>query len=71
MVRKGELMEIKELYSNDEPITFESYLHKCGVSNVEYWMSCSCCESSEQYDNVDKVAKELIEFAKGGDVNVN
>lgn len=62
-------MEIKELYSKDEPITFESYLHKCGISNVEYWMSCSCCESSEQYDNVDKVAKELIEFARGDETD--
>lgn len=57
-------MKVHELYEK-EPINIESYLTKCGVKDVEEYLSNNYIEPLNHYDNIERMAKELLNFVKG------
>lgn len=56
-------MIINELFQN-EPITINSYLSKCGVKDVEEYFSGVYIEPLVHYDNIEQMALELLSFTK-------
>ena len=65
-------MKINALFDNCEEIDIESYLEKCGVDNVEEYLSGQVVEPYINYDNIEECAEEIIRFVmKEGGSNVN
>lgn len=56
-------MNIATLFSNNEKISIEAYLQKCGISNVDLFLhpNKSCIEPAENYQNIDKAYECLME----------
>ena len=55
-------MKIKQLFDDYEEITIESYLKKCGVSNVDSYLTGQIVEPYTNYDNIEDCAKEIIKW---------
>ena len=56
-------MKIKQLFDNVQDITLETYLSKCGVSDVKEYINGCTLEDDKHYDNIDKV-KEIMNGIK-------
>lgn len=52
-------MKIKNIFKDNEEITLESYLSKCGIDNVKEYLKGNTLEDDDHYDNLDKI-KEII-----------
>lgn len=57
-------MKINTLFDQHEQITFNSYLQKCGVKDVDLYLSSNYIEPLNHYDNIYQVAKELLDSIK-------
>ena len=55
-------MKIKQLFDDCDEITIESYLKKCGVSNVDSYLTGQIVEPYTNYDNIEDCAKEIIKW---------
>jgi hypothetical protein len=56
-------MKINALFDNcDFTIDIESYLEKCGVDNVEEYLSGQIVEPYTNYDNIEECAEEIIKW---------
>ena len=65
-------MKIKSLFDDVQDINIHSYLDKCGVSNVDEYLTGQVVEPYTNYDNIEECAEEIIKFiTKEGDANVN
>lgn len=60
-------MKINTLFNNNEQVSFNSYLQKCGIKNVDLYLSSMHIEPLEHYDNIHIVAKELLDSIKWGE----
>ena len=58
-------MKINALFDNVSEIEIESYLEKCGVENVEEYLTGQIVEPYTNYDNIKECASEIIKFIKG------
>jgi hypothetical protein len=58
-------MKIKSLFDDCDEIEIESYLEKCGIENVEEYLSGQIVEPYTNYDNIEECANEIIKFIKG------
>ena len=58
-------MKINALFDDCEEIDIESYLEKCGVDNVEEYLTGQVVEPYSNYDNIEECAEEIIKFIKG------
>ena len=49
-------MKIKSLFDSSENITIQEYLKRCGIDDVEEYLSggTKYIESPDKYDNMDK-----------------
>lgn len=49
-------MKIKSLFDSNENITIQEYLKRCGIDDVEEYLSggTKYIESPDKYDNMDK-----------------
>ena len=52
-------MKINNLFNQDEEITIESYLSKCGVEDVKEYIKGMTVEPTTHYDNIDEFAKGM------------
>ena len=52
-------MKINNLFNQDEEITIESYLSKCGVDDFNRYSKAMTVESTSNYDNIDKWCEAL------------
>ena len=65
-------MKIKALFDNCDEIDIESYLEKCGIENVDEYLTGQVVEPYINYDNIKECAEEIIKFImKEGGSNVN
>ena len=55
-------MKISQLYQDVRDINIESYLEKCGVDNVEEYLTGQIVEPYTNYDNIEECAKEIIKW---------
>lgn len=53
-------MQVKTLFDNNEDITLESYLKKCGVENVSKYLKCNTVEEDSHYTNINR-GKKLVD----------
>lgn len=52
-------MQINTLFNNNEEITLETYLNKCGVENVSKYLKCNTVEDDNNYININR-GKEIV-----------
>ena len=59
-------MKIKPLFDSSENITIQEYLKRCGIDDVEEYLSggTKYIESPDKYDNMDKGYEILMEVIK-------
>ena len=55
-------MEVRTVFKENEDITIEEYLKKCGVENVEKYLKINTIDNSESYPNIKKARDILEEF---------
>ena len=60
-------MKIKSLFDNVGEISITSYLKKCGVEDVDEYLSGQIVEPYTNYDNIEECADEVIEWLKDND----
>ena len=58
-------MKINALFDNCDEIEISSYLEKCGIENVEEYLTGQIVEPYTNYDNIEECADEIIKFIKG------
>lgn len=54
-------MNIKTIFESFEQITFEDYMVKCGITNIEEYLSAQVVEPLNHYDNIYKMAQTIID----------
>ena len=66
-------MKIKTLYQDNEEITLESYLNKCGIDDIGEFIKGGAkgIEDCNNYDNMEKGYELILAHVLGGDDNVN
>lgn len=64
-------MKIKKIFTKFDNVDIKSYLTKKGINNIEEYLAATLLEDLDNYDNIEKAAKDLLKFTKGGDINVN
>lgn len=66
------MMKINCIFKDYEEINIHSYLEKCGIENVEEYLTGQVVEPYTNYDNIEECAEEIIKFiTKEGGSNVN
>ena len=55
-------MEVKAVFKENEDITIEEYLKKCGVENVEKYLKINTIDNSEDYISINKAKIILDDF---------
>ena len=60
------MMKIKSLFDSSENITIQEYLKRCGISNVNEYLSggTKYIESPDKYDNMEQGYEILMEVIK-------
>ena len=65
-------MKINSLFNDSSEITIHKFLSRCGVENVDEYLTGQVVEPYTNYDNIDECANEIIKFiTKEGGSNVN
>ena len=57
-------MKIKSLFDDVGEINITSYLEKCGVDDVDEYLTGQVVEPYTNYDNIEECAEEIIKFVK-------
>ena len=52
-------MLVKELFNENEDITLENYLHKCGINDVEEYLKAQFIEDDDNYENMNEIVDEI------------
>jgi len=55
-------MKIKSLFDDCDEIEISSYLEKCGIENVEEYLTGQIVEPYTNYDNIEECAEEIIKW---------
>ena len=60
-------MKIKPLFNSSENITIQEYLKRCGIDDVEEYLSggTKYIESPDKYDNMEQGYEILSSLKKG------
>ena len=64
-------MKIKSLFDDINDIDIHSYLRKCGVEDVNSYLTGQVVEPYTNYDNIEECANEIIKFIKGEKIKCN
>ena len=66
-------MNIATLFNNNEKISIEAYLQKCGISDIDEFIKPTgeYIESPDMYDGMREGYELIKEIMKGCDVNVS
>ena len=59
-----ENFDIVNIYNDLEDINLKTYLQKCGIDNVETFISASTIENNGNYDNIVRLQEEFLKFYK-------
>lgn len=54
-------MNIHSIFTNQQDITFEKYLHYCGIENINEYLSAQVVEPFEHYDNIMESAQLILD----------
>ena len=55
-------MKIKSLFDDVGEINITSYLEKCGVDDVDEYLTGQIVEPYTNYDNIEECAEEIIKW---------
>lgn len=55
-------MKINALFDSCEEIDIEGYLEKCGIENVDEYLTGQIVEPYTNYDNIEECAEEIIKW---------
>ena len=55
-------MKINALFDNCDEIDIELYLEKCGIENVDEYLTGQVVEPYINYDNIKECAEEIIKW---------
>ena len=61
-------MKIKALFDNCDEIEISSYLEKCGIENVEEYLTGQVVEPYTNYDNIEECADEVIKWIEDNEI---
>ncbi len=54
-------MNIHSIFNHSQDITFENYLHYCGITDIEKYFSAQVVEPLEHYDNIMESAQLIVD----------
>ncbi len=59
-----ENFDIHSIYDEFDDINLYTYLHKCGIDNIDKFISANTIENNENYDNIIRLKETFLKFYK-------